>query len=225
MKTVYLVRHGKAVSRDTDIPDFERSLIKRGENDALQVAKRLGEKKINPSLIISSPALRAFETARIFAKQLDYRLKAIRTRKAIYDQAEGGLLTIVHTVSDENNSIMLVGHSPLMDDFARFLTQDFKESIPTSGVVGIEFNTNTWKDISRCKGELKLFYFPKQTQKTETKKPDIKELEKKLTEQIVNVLKELDTVATEKIEKPVKKSSKKIAKIFVKKMKRIKLKN
>ena len=57
MKTIYLVRHGKAVSRECDIADFERTLIERGENDVLQVAKRLKTKLKPKTIEISSSNL------------------------------------------------------------------------------------------------------------------------------------------------------------------------
>ena len=38
MKTIYLVRHGKAVSRELDIPDYERSLVDKGEKNSVKMA-------------------------------------------------------------------------------------------------------------------------------------------------------------------------------------------
>ena len=72
MKTVYLVRHGKAVLRDIDIPDFERVLTDRGSNDSNLIARKLKQEKVQPSVRFSSPAPRALQTAKILAKNLDY---------------------------------------------------------------------------------------------------------------------------------------------------------
>ncbi len=84
MKTIYLVRHGKAVTRDTDTTDYERTLIERGETDSIKIAERLKNCMIKPSLIISSPAPRALATAKIFAKQLEYLQKKIAVSFSIY---------------------------------------------------------------------------------------------------------------------------------------------
>ena len=77
MKTLYIVRHAKAIVRGTGIPDFDRSLAERGIKDARKMSKRQAKAGAEPQLLISSPAKRAIETARIFAKRLDYPKKAI----------------------------------------------------------------------------------------------------------------------------------------------------
>ena len=218
MKTIYLVRHGKAGDMDAQMTDFERILIERGENDSLKVAVQLKKDKIKPSLIISSPAPRALKTAQIFANKLGYSIKSIRTRKAIYEQADNGLPNIVHQVDDKHDSLMLVGHNPSMADFAQFLIRDFNDDLPTCGVVGIKLKAGTWKEISQGQGVLRLFYHPRNLKETKMFKQ--KDLEKKLTEQILYVLNEFDEAAGKKIGKSVKESSKTIVKKFIKKIKK-----
>ena len=68
MKLLYLVRHAKSSWRDDNLSDAERPLNKRGERDAPFMADLLQRKGINPDLMVSSPALRALSTAKIFAK-------------------------------------------------------------------------------------------------------------------------------------------------------------
>jgi phosphohistidine phosphatase len=219
LKTIFLVRHGKAVSRDTDIPDYNRTLLERGRENSLQVARRLKKQKIKPSLIISSPAPRALGTARIFARQLGYNPRSIRTRKAIYDQTDGTLLNIVREIDEECDNVILIGHNPSINDFALFLTGNFNKDMPTCGLVGIKLKTGTWKEIAKGGGKLKIYDFPKPENKSKIIKSFQKDLEKILTAQIGRIIGELDAAIKEKIEKPVKKSSKKLAKAFVKKIK------
>ena len=66
-KTLILARHGKAEKSDVDNFDFKRNLTERGESDVLMVAQQLLN-IITPELIVSSPANRAYQTAKIFAK-------------------------------------------------------------------------------------------------------------------------------------------------------------
>ncbi|MFC1694444.1 histidine phosphatase family protein [Candidatus Latescibacterota bacterium] len=222
MKKVYLVRHGKA-GRFTDIGDFDRILEDTGKDESLQVAGRLKDLQKKPSLIISSPAVRALETARIFADQLEYR-QIIRKRKALYEQADDSLLSVVHSIDDKFDSIMIVGHNPSMEYFAQFLIKGFKEHIPTGGVVGIVLKTNSWKEVSRRHGKLELFDYPHKVKKKVSKKSIRKNLEAKLAEQIGNFLNEVDTDVKNKLEKSIKKSSKEIAKEFIKKQRQKKSK-
>ena len=220
MKTIYLVRHGKAVSMDGDILDFDRILIEKGENDSILVGKRLKELEIKPSLIITSPAARALTSAKLIARQLGYIQKSIRTRKALYEQSESSILNIVHEIDKMHDSVMLVGHNPSFADFAQTFAKGFKTDIPTCGIVGIEFNTNNWKDISENQGILKLHVFPDEVRKKVTKKLKKNELAKKITENIVKVFDEHENGAAEKIMKTIKKSSKEIVKVFAKKSKK-----
>lgn len=219
MKTIVLVRHGKAESRDIDKPDYERKLVKAGEDDSLQVAGRLKKKKIKPSLMITSPAPRSLQTARICAKEFGYLSKKIRTRKALYDDTGGDFMQIIHTIEDEHDTVLLFGHNPSFNIFAEFLSRKFKKDIPKSGAVGIVFNVKTWKEITEGKGKCKLFEFPKPETKREKERSLRKELQEKLVDQIGNVFAERDAAAKEKVVKSVRKSSKKLAKTFMKKIK------
>ena len=68
MKTILMVRHAKS-GWDKPLADFDRKLTGRGKTDAKNMAIRLVEKNIKIDLFISSAALRAQKTARIFMKE------------------------------------------------------------------------------------------------------------------------------------------------------------
>lgn len=86
MKTIYFVRHAKAIHDDIT-PDFERGLEARGKNDALLMATRLKARGITPQKIISSPAKRTLKTAKIFAKTLGVQKKNQARSKALRKHA------------------------------------------------------------------------------------------------------------------------------------------
>ena len=220
MKTVYLVRHGKAAGRDTEMPDFERTLIERGRNDSMEVAERLQKQGVNPSLIISSPAARAIQTARIFAENLKYPKKKILTRKALYDQTDDAILDILHSIDDEHDTVMLVGHDPSFSYFAGILAKNFDENLPTCGVVGIECKIKTWTDIAPGQGKKKIVDYPGAGTKTLSYKLMKKQMIMKIREQIGNYLIEIDADTAEKMKKSVKKASENIAGEFLDKVKK-----
>ena len=220
MKTIYLVRHGKAESGDPDSNDFKRSLIERGQNDSRTVAGRLKKKKFKKALFISSPAARALQTARICAKELGYLSKNIRTRKSMYDQAAGALLAIVHETPDTYDTLVLFGHDPSFTEFAGFLVKNFTERMPTASVAGVEFKVDAWKEVSQGKGKLILFDFPKDKMTPDAGKPSRKDIEKKLAQAMEDVLKEVDADVAGAVVKALKKSSEKVMKVFVKQSKK-----
>lgn len=219
MKTLYIVRHSKAV-KDFDIPDFDRTLVDQGRDDAYQVACRLREQGVAPSVFISSPAARAMETAKIFSVVFKYPAKKIRVRKALYDQIDVLLyIDIVHELADTVNAAVIFGHNPSLTDFVKCLADDFRNELPTTGVIGIEFDTTSWKNITKKSGKICLSDFPQIPKKPEKPKDVQKELEKNLNEDIMFFLNGLDSaVIDNEIEKTVSKSSNKIAREFVKKL-------
>lgn len=220
MKTVYLVRHGKAASRDIEMPDFERTLIERGINDSHEVAERLRMQGVNPSLIISSPAARAIQTARIFAEHFMYPKKMIRTRKALYDQAENTLLEIIQSIDDSHDIVMLVGHDPSFSFFAGYIAKNFTKNLPTCGVIGIDCKIKSWKDIDSVPGKKRIFDYPGAGMKSFSFKLMKKQLVKNMKEHLGSVLQELDTDAAVKMKKSLTKVSERIADEFILKVKK-----
>ena len=223
IKTIFLVRHGKAIGRDTKVPDFQRTLVKKGENESLGIAKKLKKIGASPELLLSSSADRALETAHIFAQRLGYPKKKILVKDSLYNEIkEEALLEIVKNVDNKYNSIMLFGHDPLFSSFAAYLLKNFNEGIPKSGVVCIEFRRKTWKGITKGNGRLKFYDYPKQISKAykKTKMDIVAELSKN----IERVLTKADARSAKKIDNSIKMTSEKLAKDFVKAMKSYKIK-
>jgi len=104
MKTLYLIRHAKSSWDNHDISDFERDLNHRGKLDAPLMAKIIRQKKIKPDLIISSPAVRAINTANIFAGILDYPVEKIEANEKLYDAGLKELTDVVRNINDDKKS-------------------------------------------------------------------------------------------------------------------------
>ncbi|MDH3266097.1 MAG: histidine phosphatase family protein, partial [Gammaproteobacteria bacterium] len=84
MKTLTIVRHAKSSWQDRGLSDRERPLNKRGKRDAPMMGKRLVAAGVRPSLIISSPAVRAWSTAKVFAKELNYPIEFLQREEGLY---------------------------------------------------------------------------------------------------------------------------------------------
>ena len=127
MKTLYLVRHAKAEARTSDVPDFERSLVKSGKKDAKQMAKVLKEEGIIPDMYITSPANRAYETAEVFAKQFGHTADLILKNDNIYNETNGTkFIDIFKETNNKFNTILFFGHDPSISECAAFLLKDFQ---------------------------------------------------------------------------------------------------
>ncbi len=162
MKRLILVRHAKTEPLTEASSDFERKLKPRGNKDAVLVANYLCKKNIRPDLIISSPAVRAIETARLFARLYDMKFEKVIEESYVYDGFTiQTLVDEVSRVAGDLNSVMVIGHNPDIAMAAiQLSTGDFFH-FPTAAAAVLSFSVNQWEDIKKGKGRSELFICPK----------------------------------------------------------------
>jgi phosphohistidine phosphatase len=138
---LYIVRHGIAVDREDPKcpPDPQRFLTEEGTEKTRQVANGVAEIVSLPDLMISSPYVRAMQTAEIFAKALEYPKDKIRKSDFLLPGAES--LQLFRELSkDKDNSVVFVfGHAPHLDDLiATALTSKHHITSLKKGVALVE---------------------------------------------------------------------------------------
>jgi len=84
MKRLTLLRHAKSSWGRPDIADHDRPLNARGERDAPLMGRRLIASGARPSLIVTSPATRARQTTKLFAREIGYPIEFIQTETSLY---------------------------------------------------------------------------------------------------------------------------------------------
>lgn len=161
MKTLTLVRHAKSSWKDTRLSDRERPLNKRGKRDAPVMGKRMIEHGIRPSLIISSPARRAWSTAKIIAAQISYPIEFLQRENGLYLASLDEILDIIVAQDNRFNNLMVVGHNPGMTDFANFLSPGLTNNLPTAGVVSVQIDQDDWNLYERPSTDLLVYDYPK----------------------------------------------------------------
>jgi phosphohistidine phosphatase len=115
---LFIVRHGIAVDReDPKCPaDPDRFLTDEGIEKTRQVAQGVAEVGAAPDLMVTSPYLRAFQTAEIFATQLGYAKQKIKKSDFLLPGAEP-LQLFRELAKDKELSVVFVfGHAPHLDD-------------------------------------------------------------------------------------------------------------
>jgi len=160
-KKIFIVRHGKSDWSTPDMPDIDRPLKPRGVRDAYKMAKLMKQKKEQVDFIISSPATRAIHTAIIFSRVLQIPEKNILIEYALYMADSVSLKEYCHKISDEYNGVMIVGHNPGFTNFANKFTPSEINNVPTSGLVILDFDCNSWKDIDQGVLTNHFFDYPK----------------------------------------------------------------
>lgn len=115
---LYIVRHGIAVDREDPKcpPDPQRYLTEEGVEKTKQVAKGLAALGVTADLLLSSPYVRAAQTAEIFAAALDYAKQKIRRTDLLLPGAEPSLLFRELAKDRQASSVFLFGHAPQLDD-------------------------------------------------------------------------------------------------------------
>lgn len=164
MKTLTIVRHAKSSWNEPRLSDRERPLNKRGERDAPVMGKRIADAGIRPSLIVSSPATRAWTTARVIAEQLAYPTEFLQRENQLYLASLNDLLDIVVAQDDGFNSLIIVGHNPGLTDFVNFLSPGLTNNLPTTGVVAVNIDQDHWKLHEQPMIELFMHDYPKKDQ-------------------------------------------------------------
>lgn len=212
MKTLYLIRHSKAISSESGVNDFKRALSKRGIDDAKTMSKRLRKKGVLPDILISSPADRALETAHIFATEFDYSVRNILLKEEIYEGQATDLLGVIEQLDDHYDSAMLFGHEPALSSLATLLLHDAEGiELRTTGVVGIIFDIASWQKLQQQGGSLLLFDFPVQATPKVYKKAK-KVISDEISMSIESILEGIDSGVSQHVQKVLKKTSKKLAK-------------
>lgn len=161
MKTLTIVRHAKSSWKNTSLSDRDRPLSRRGENDAPDMARRIAAAGIRPSLIVSSPAKRAWTTAKIIARELGYPREFLQREDDLYLASVNTLLDVLVAQDARFNNIMLFGHNPGLTDFANYLVPGLTNNLPTCGVVSASFEQEDWSLYERPEITLDLYDYPK----------------------------------------------------------------
>lgn len=167
MKLLLLVRHAKSSWKDPSLADRDRPLNKRGEKDAPRMGKRLAEDYLEIELMVSSPAVRALTTAKAIAKAMDYPRSRIRVEERLYGASPNGFIEVIRELDDDADRVLAVGHNPTLTEVATILSQRPFENVPTSGVVALRFETDTWDDVGRITAQVLAFDYPKKPRGTE----------------------------------------------------------
>jgi phosphohistidine phosphatase len=112
-----LIRHAIAADRSPDIPDDARPLTPEGKKRFRQAARGLARLFPTPDLLLSSPLVRARQTARIASK-------AWHVAVTDEDALGGGSVADLHSALRRVPAqavVAMVGHEPQLSEFLAHL--------------------------------------------------------------------------------------------------------
>jgi phosphohistidine phosphatase len=117
---IHLVRHAEAVERSEDIPEEHRFLTRRGRKRFGKVASAVKKAGMNPDLILTSPLVRAVQTAEILAGKLRHKGELQVAQQLAAGLRSEGLDQLLDA-HPEAAEVVLVGHEPDMGSLVQSL--------------------------------------------------------------------------------------------------------
>lgn len=119
---LYLLRHGDAgEAGDSKVKDAERPLTPKGIQRTRQLAGALEQMEVPFDAILSSPLVRARETAEIIARELKFGGKVELTDSLTLSGSMENLVRQLTMLRPSPKNILLVGHEPYLSGFISLL--------------------------------------------------------------------------------------------------------
>jgi len=160
MRRLYLLRHAKSDWSTEHDHDRERPLAPRGVKAAATVGRFLARLDQRPELVLSSPALRARETARLAAAAGGWS-GAARVANELYETTPERVLEVIRRCDDRVARLLLVGHEPTWSLLAGALVGGGEVKLPTAAVARIDLAAEHWRDAAFGGGTLVWLVTPK----------------------------------------------------------------
>jgi phosphohistidine phosphatase len=111
---IYLLRHGIAANDSPTGRDSDRTLTDEGRSKLRQVLKIVSDGGVRPELIISSPFVRARQTADIAKELLGYKDEIAFSDALVPEADPQDIWQEIRTVHKGSECILLASHEPLM---------------------------------------------------------------------------------------------------------------
>ena len=115
---IYLFRHGRAVEETATLPDDHRYLNGIGRKRAREVGARLAREGVELDAVLTSPLVRAVQTAELIAERLSF-LGEIEALPQLSPGIPSRL--VASELPSRGVSVAVFGHSPGISDLGAFL--------------------------------------------------------------------------------------------------------
>lgn len=160
MKTLIILRHGKAEREAATGRDFDRKLAERGREDAARAGAWLNGLLEPGSPGVVSAAVRTRETAELVAAAgswnapepdpLGYLAEPLFWIQAVSAWREG------------SGTGLVIGHNPGLSDLVGVLAGE-DVWLPTCGAAVLTFSIGSWSEVSAGLGKVREVWTPKRT--------------------------------------------------------------
>lgn len=145
---MYIFRHGSAMDRDEaiakKISDSARALTEKGRVRSLKMAQYLYERDPDVEMILTSPFVRAQETAKIIAGVFKIQKKVIEVAELVPSAPPQALQQWLKKNVSTSTNIVIVGHEPHLTTFCSWATAGTTMAflnLKKSGIISLELES------------------------------------------------------------------------------------
>lgn len=160
-KILTVIRHAKSSWSDPLLEDIKRPLNSRGKRAAPSMGRYLRDAGHIPELLVSSPAKRAYKTAVLMARELEYDHEKILKDSKLYFEGTEAMLQVARQLDDSYGAVFLFSHEPIVSDFCELMCGLSVVKYPTGAACAMSFDVDNWAQIKEGEGQQLFFVKPK----------------------------------------------------------------
>jgi phosphohistidine phosphatase len=157
-RQLLILRHAKS-DRDAAVADFDRPLARRGLEEAPRAGGRIAARGWPPDHVVSSPAMRARQTALAVARVLGFAEAAIRFDDRLYLAPRRALLDVLADCPAQAARVLVVGHNPGLEELLEYLAdapppRDARGRLLTTAALACLETEAPWAEPARGRARL-----------------------------------------------------------------------
>ncbi|GGK81500.1 hypothetical protein GCM10011405_31620 [Rufibacter glacialis] len=145
------MRHATAADKAIGQLDIDREISLLGQRQAGEAGLWLKDQKLQPDLILCSPAVRTQMTLENVVEQLGRKVP-VQLEHDLYYGSESDLLSLLHGVAEEADTVLVIGHNPTISFFASDLAHEEVNFQPAT-IAHLHYNGFSWENLraNTCK--------------------------------------------------------------------------
>ena len=154
---LFIQRHAKTDQYSESGKDFDRKLLAKGINQAMELGTYYEQNHVDPRHVFCSTSARTRQTAALIQKNHLFSNK-IEFLDTIYLCEKDELLTLLWSLQDQE-SVLFIGHNNGISDLASYFLDEFVE-LRTGEFIQIDFELDAWNETSKGLGVVKNRFRP-----------------------------------------------------------------
>ncbi|MBC6401705.1 MAG: histidine phosphatase family protein [Ekhidna sp.] len=158
-KKLFLIRHAYAEDPGA-VRDFERHLTLEGQSTVRALGRYLLNKAFDPGKIFCSPAARTAETAQNLVEELEISESIIQFKDEIYNASVRELLSLINSLDESEQHVVVIGHNPAISYFGEYLTNEGIGDMEPCSIVTIRLENVKWEEVSQGEGTFVSYFHP-----------------------------------------------------------------